>query len=127
MANGKEGRERIDTETVRALLLINGGGAVALLALLPSLLAKNEFAFLAIAVLIGVLLFMCGLVCAVIHNQLRRECSRIYELHSMRPPPGKLFGISLRQPTVCFLSLVLWEHQSVPSLSRVYSLRSAAS
>jgi hypothetical protein len=30
MSDGKERRAQIDTETVRALLLINGGGAVSL-------------------------------------------------------------------------------------------------
>jgi len=38
MSNGVEQRAQIDTETVRALLVINGGGAIALLSLLPTIL-----------------------------------------------------------------------------------------
>ena len=88
----------MDTETVRALLLINGGGAIALLTLLPSLLAKDELNALALSSLVGILFFMSGLVSAVIYNRLRRRCSLVYELHNMTPPPGKLLGMKLKQP-----------------------------
>ena len=109
MSKGVEIRSQIDTETVRALLLINGGGAVALLSLLPSILGKDGYDELAQAILVGLLLFMVGLTLAAIHNQLRRMCSLHYEQHAMRPPAGRLLGLSLRRPTVCFLSLAfMW-------------------
>jgi hypothetical protein len=105
VSDGKERRAQIDTETVRALLLINGGGAVALVTLLPSLLGKPEYAGLTIAVLVGVLLFTLGLFFAVLHNRLRPKCSFITDQHGGHPPPGKLFGVNLRRPTVCFFSV----------------------
>lgn len=109
MTKGVELRSQIDTETVRSLLLINGGGAVALLTLLPSILSKDGYETLAFAILVGLLIFMIGLACAVIHNRLRRKCSLHYELHDMRPPKGRLLGLQLRQPTICFLSLAfMW-------------------
>ena len=40
--NGKEIREGIDTETVKALLLINGGGAVALLTFAAAVLNRKD-------------------------------------------------------------------------------------
>jgi hypothetical protein len=75
MTKGVEIRSQIDTETVRALLLINGGGAIALLTLFTSLIGKQEYRQLALFILIGVLLLMVGLVCAVLHNRFRRKCS----------------------------------------------------
>jgi hypothetical protein len=104
MSNGIERRSQIDTETVRALLLINGGGAVALLTLLPALLANSDLRPLVSAIFIGVLLLMVGLVSAVIHSRFRRECSLIYDQHDMRPPHGHLFGMKLSKPRVCFIS-----------------------
>lgn len=104
MAEGVELRAQMDTETVRALLLINGGGAIALLTLLSSVLGKPDYVDLAHAILCGVLVFMLGLVFAVIHNRLRRKCSLLFELHHMRPPKGRLLGIELSQPTVCWVS-----------------------
>lgn len=107
MSNGVERRSQIDTETVKALLLINGGGAIALLTLLPSILDKPGFKGLATSILVGVLILMVGLVCAVVHNQLRRRCSLHYEQHKMRPPKGRLLGITLWEPTVCCVSWTL--------------------
>ena len=104
MSNGVERRSQIDTETVRALLLINGGGAVALLTLLSQVISKAGYAPLASAILWGVLIFMFGLFCAVVHNQLRRKCSLHYDRHNMRPPRGSIFGVKLPEPTVCFFS-----------------------
>jgi hypothetical protein len=104
MAKGVELRAQMDTETVRALLLINGGGAIALLTLLSSVLGKPDYVDLAHAILCGVLVFMLGLVFAVIHNRLRRKCSLLFEQHGMCPPKGRVLGIELSQPTVCWLS-----------------------
>lgn len=104
MVDGVERRSQIDTETVKALLLINGGGAIALLSLLPSILDKDGYERLAFTILIGVLILMFGLVCAVVHNRLRRKCSLHYDQHAMRPPKGRLFGFALWEPAVCCLS-----------------------
>ena len=104
MSNGVERRSQIDTETVRALLLINGGGAIALLTLLPSILDKEGYEPLASAILKGVLILMIGLVSAVVHNQFRRRCSLHYDQHSMKPPRGRIFGFTLWAPTVCCIS-----------------------
>lgn len=104
MPNGVDRRAQIDTETVRALLLINGGGAVALLTLLPRIIDKTNYAGLVHAIFLGIVFLMIGLISAVIHNQLRRKCSLHYDQHNMTPPKGKLFGFTLREPTVCCMS-----------------------
>jgi hypothetical protein len=72
-------RAQIDTENVKGLLLINGGGAVALLAFLPAVLGKPEYAALAKAILWALLLFQFGLLTAIAHNRLRRVCSLVYK------------------------------------------------
>jgi hypothetical protein len=79
MSKGVETRAQIDTETVKGLLLINGSGAIALLTLFPSLLGKDEYRGLAQAMLIGVFVFMLGLVFAMLHNHFRRRCSHHHE------------------------------------------------
>jgi hypothetical protein len=101
-------RAQIDTETVKALLLLNGGGAIALLSLFAAIVGKAGIEkLLAPIALQGVLVFMIGLACAVVHNRLRRICSLHYERHGMRPPRGRFLGFSLRQPTVCWASVRL--------------------
>jgi hypothetical protein len=104
MSDGVEQRAQIDTETVRALLLINGGGAVALLTLLPNLLGKPGFERLTSAILVAIAILILGLACAVMHNRFRRKCSLIYSQHQFRPPKGSLLGIKLSAPTVCWMS-----------------------
>ena len=78
MADGRETRAGIDSETVRGLLLINGGGAVALLAFLPGVLQNPELKDLARAIIWAIFTFQAGLACAVIHNRFRRLCSLEY-------------------------------------------------
>ncbi len=107
-------RAQIDTELVKGLLVINGGGSVALLAFLPVILGKPEYAPLAKAVLWGLLSFQVGLVSAVIHNRLMRVCSLEFEKHNYIPPPCKVFPISLFKfkndaPCVCRVSIIfMW-------------------
>lgn len=109
MTKGLEIRAQIDTESVKGLLLINGGGAVALLAFLPFVLGKPEYEPLAQAILWGLLIFQVGLVTAVIHNRLRRICSLTYEQHQYQPPPGKFLGLKLREPRICCMStMFMW-------------------
>ncbi len=109
MTNGLQIRAQIDSELVRGLLLINGGGAVALLALLPTIIDKPDFAPLSRAILYGLLAYLFGLTSAVLHNRLRRVCSLVFEAHEYKPPPGKILGISVGRPTVCFVSVAfMW-------------------
>ncbi|HEY7457741.1 MAG TPA: hypothetical protein VH765_03220, partial [Xanthobacteraceae bacterium] len=109
MSDGPEIRAGTDTETARALLVANGGGAVAMLAVLPPVLDRDGFEPLAQAMLIGLLLMMFGVVLAIIHNDLRRRCSLVHQLHNMNPPKGKILGIDLWAPTVCCASVVcMW-------------------
>jgi hypothetical protein len=107
MSNGVDRRSQIDTEMVKALTLINGGGAIALLTLFPHVLNKTGYEPLAKAIMYGVLVFVVGLVSAVIHNRFRRICSLIYDQHNMRPPKGQIAGFELREPTTCVISIAL--------------------
>jgi hypothetical protein len=108
MATGLEIRAQIDTENVKGLLLINGGGAIALLAFLPTVLGEPSYVFLARAILWALLTFQMGLLAAVIHNHLRRRCSLVYEQASSFSPahPDRcvVFGKKLKEPCVCMMS-----------------------
>ena len=78
MASDKEIRAQIDSELVKGLLLINGGGCVALLAFLPFILGEASYLPLSKSVLFSLLIFQLGLVFAIVHNRLRRICSLEY-------------------------------------------------
>jgi hypothetical protein len=67
----------MDRDTVRVLVVLNGGGAVALLALLPNMFKVPEFLPITKAVMVAVIIQIVGLVLTVFHNMCRRECSRI--------------------------------------------------
>jgi hypothetical protein len=112
VSKGLEIRAQIDTENVKGLLLVNGGGAVALLAFLPFVLGKSEYEPLAWAILFALFTFQVGLVTAIIHNRLRRICSLVYEQHNYRPPPcetGLFAKWKRREPCVCLQSIVfMW-------------------
>ena len=95
-------RANIDTENVKGLLLINGGGSVALLALLPSILDKAQYKPLATAILWALLIYQSGLVTALIHNHLRRRCSLAYEIAGVKR--RKFFGLGLTEPYICHFS-----------------------
>jgi hypothetical protein len=105
MADGVEIRASIDSETVRGLLLINGGGAVALLAFLAAVIDKPSFHPLAEAVMWAVFAFQVGMVAAVIHNRLRRLCSLEYAKKPENRTHCSLFGRQLREPCVCHWSI----------------------
>ena len=104
MSSGIERRAQIDADTFKALIALNGGGAVALLAFLQAIVDKAGFQWMMFGTLVGLPILMIGLVLAVIHNRLRRLCSLVYEQHNMHPPRGKIFGIQLREPRVCAVS-----------------------
>jgi hypothetical protein len=102
-------RAQMDIETLRGLLIANGGGAVALLAVLPSVLDRPGYEPLAYAILAGLLVLMFGVAFAIAYNIFRRRCSLEYEQHGMRPPHGVIFGLQLWAPTVCCIyQLALW-------------------
>jgi hypothetical protein len=103
----------MDIETFKGLLIINGGGAVALLSFLAAILNKLGdtntaliHAALIHAVLWGVLLMMVGLGAAVAHNYLRRRCSLALDAQE-KAPPSSGFALSGQRlggnPTVCFV------------------------
>lgn len=99
VSQGVKIRAQIDTESVRNVMLVNGGGSVALLALLPAVLGTP----LVFGVLLTLAIWILGLTLAVIHSVLRRKCSLVYEQHGMRPPPGKpRLWIKPNQPWVCW-------------------------
>jgi len=107
MADGRETRAKIDSETVRGLLLINGGGAVALLAFLPGVIQKPELEELARAIIWSVFIFQFGLVFAVVYNRLRRLCSLEYSRKELKK--CVLFKRQLEQPCVCHWSITfMW-------------------
>src|SRR5262245_28938593 len=98
-------RSLIESETFRALLLINGGGAVALLAVLAAIFDKDRFTSLSFAMLVALAILTFGLACAVIHNHLRAKSAE----GTAMEPKGRLLGMSLRMPSMVGLSvLCLW-------------------
>lgn len=102
-------RAQVDNETLRGLLIANGGGAVALLAVLPSILDRPGYEPLAYAILVGLLVLVVGVALAIAYNYFRRRCSLEYERHGMRPPHGAILGIHLWAPIVCCIyQLSLW-------------------
>jgi hypothetical protein len=109
VTEGVKIRAVIDADVVKGLQIINGGGAVALLAFLPVVIGKPQLRPLANAVLISLLIFAAGLVFAVVHNRLRRVCSNIYDNYDYRPPPGQFWKFNFKEPTPCAMSkLFMW-------------------
>ena len=105
MSKGMEIRAQIDQDMVRALLLLNGGASVAMLAFLPYSIANPDLVPLIRGILWGLLFYLVGLVTAVVHIRLRRLCSLEYENHGYSPPPGTFIGVRLKEPRVCFVSV----------------------
>lgn len=101
ISEGVKVRALIDAESVRNVMLVNGGGSVALLALLPSILGTP----LVLAVLTTLAIWLVGLTLAVVHSVLRRKCSLVHEQHAMKPPAGRRkLGIEPQAPWVCWWS-----------------------
>jgi hypothetical protein len=80
---GVELRAQMDIETVKGLLLLHGGGALASLTFLSTILNAKEGRYVPLAphILVAVLIFTAGLVCVIKHNVHRRECSRVWDQH----------------------------------------------
>jgi hypothetical protein len=99
VSEGVKIRAQIDTESVRNVMLVNGGGSVALLALLPAILGTP----LVFAVLLTLAVWLFGLTLAVTHSVLRRKCSLVHDHYDMKPPAGNpRLWIKPRQPWVCW-------------------------
>ena len=106
LSKGVEIRAGIDDLTVKALLTLNGGGSVALMALAPVVVDENEFPGLLDTVFGAVMVLVLGMGLAVIHNICRRKCSLHHEHHNMSPPKGRVLGILLWEPGICAASTV---------------------
>ncbi len=99
VSEGVKIRAQIDTESVRNVMLVNGGGSVALLALLPAILGTP----LVFGLLLTLAIWLFGLTLAVTHSVLRRKCSLEYEQHNMSPPRGEpRLWIKPNEPWVCW-------------------------
>jgi len=103
---GLEIRAQIDAETAKALLFINGGGVVAMLALVPAFLTHPGWERIAWAILWGVLILTFGLLFAVLHNLCQRRCSLVYQQNQMNPPRWTFIGIRFSEPRACVFSKV---------------------
>lgn len=100
MTLGRKVRADISTENVKGLILINGGGAIALLAFLPHIIKDPGYNILATSILWSLLTYQAGLAFAVIHNHLRTKCSIIYEDNDYSPS---------EEPLVCTISKIcMW-------------------
>jgi hypothetical protein len=100
--SGGAGRAQTDVETLRGLLIANGGGAVALLLALSPILDRVGSEPLVYAMLVGIFVFMLGVALAILYNHFRRQCSLQYSQHGSTPPTGAILGKRLKEPTVCF-------------------------
>ena len=101
VSEGVKIRAQIDSESVRAVMLVTGGGCIALLALLPTIMGTQ----LVVGMMWTFALWLGSLALAVIHNVMRRHCSLQYEANKMNPPPGKpRLWIKPEVPWVCWWS-----------------------
>jgi len=99
VSEGVKIRAQIDTESVRSVMLVNGGGSVALLALLPAILGTP----LVFPLFLTLAVWLFGLTLAVTHSVLRRKCSSVHEKCDMAPPHGKpRLRINPKQPWICW-------------------------
>jgi hypothetical protein len=92
-------RAQTDVETLRGLLIANGGGAVALLLALSPALDRPGFEPLVYTMFIGIVVFMVGVVLAVLYHHFRRQCSQ--QVNQPGMPHGSFLGIRLRAPAAC--------------------------
>lgn len=110
-SKGVEIRAQIDTENLKALLLVNGGGSVALLTFLSQIFGKSDLGGLISTIMWALLLFLVGLAAALVHARLRRVCSLVYEGNQYQPPRCRFFPTWLRRkdPCVCAASIAaMW-------------------
>src|SRR5690554_3230413 len=97
----KKTRAQIDSETVRSVMLVNGGGSVGLLALLPSIIGTP----LVFGVLLALSVWLLGLTFVVIHNILRRKCSEALQVNGDTPQKERPWlCVTPNEPWVCWWS-----------------------
>lgn len=84
MSDGMKIRAQIDAESVRNAMFVSGGGSVALLALLPSVLGTP----LVVAVICALAIWLVSLRLAVVHSVLHSKRSVAFKHHRMSPPSG---------------------------------------
>ena len=105
ISEGVRMRAQIDTESVRAVMLVTGGGCIALLALLPTIAGTR----LVVGMMWTFACWLASLTLVLIHNVLRRHCSNIYQWHwdnrKAQPPAGKQrLWVDPKVPWVCWWS-----------------------
>ena len=105
-------RAQIDTEQVRALQIINGGGAAGLMTLLPNVVASPELYALAVSMVFAIGFSALGLFFATVHNRLRRKCSLEYDRGTNRQAAAKWWILRIwasvpNEPRICTFS-VIW-------------------
>lgn len=93
-SEGVKLRAEMDNQTAKAMLLLNGGGAAALLSFLSSVLS-GKVPQLGLPIVVAAFLMCLGLLATVAHNINRRKCSLEYENYWSKgeQPP--------RKPKVC--------------------------
>lgn len=105
MPSGKEIRAQIDTENVKALLLINGGGAIAMLTLFPITLGKYGNNTVTTEYIIwSIFLYAAGILFGAVHNHLRRLCSLAHDRNDAPCAKGKFTYFKTPEPCICFWS-----------------------
>lgn len=128
MTTGKAIRAQIDTEVAKGLILINGGGGIALLAFLPHVLGIPGYEPLIYSLLVSLLCFQFGLIAAVLHSHYRRRCSLEYDAaaeHNSVPSPCERrflawFRATQGDPCICCKSwLYMWASVSLFCLAGV--------
>lgn len=103
---GIDRRVEIDALTVKFLLTLNGGGVVALLAFVPTIIELPRYQHLLDAAFAGMSVFVFGLALVVIHNIARRKCELHHDHHNNSPPKGRVLGIPLWESGICAISTV---------------------
>jgi len=112
MQSGYEIRAEIDSALAKSLILVNGGGVIALLAFLPETITNPEFKTLATSIVWALLLLQFGILFGLLHTWLRRRCNLDYEVAEASSPtypdPWTLriyrFKHVFREPRNCVLS-----------------------
>ncbi|HPT71576.1 MAG TPA: hypothetical protein PLE74_04785 [Candidatus Cloacimonadota bacterium] len=80
-----EVRVGIDNQTTNLLFFANGGGTIALLAVLPQVIVDPKYDALSVSILIGLGVLCVGVLTTVLCNGCRRQCSWNYE-HNVADP-----------------------------------------
>ena len=118
-SEGVKLRAEMDNQTAKAMLLLNGGGATALLSFLSSVL-NGKVPQLGLPIVVAAFLMCLGLLATVAHNINRRKCSLEYEGYwrEGQQPPDK--------PQVCarserFLTISMWAFFLAITLLAVWS------